>query len=92
MDGAEVAYIYGRRVSTVGTVHPHLEVKIVDSNSGRTVPLGEAGEICTRGYSVMIKYWGDEKATKKAKDEMGWMYVSKQTEVSILCDTGIQAI
>ncbi len=62
-----------RRVSTVGRVQPHLEVKIVD-NEGRTVPRGQAGELCTRGYSVMLGYWDDEAKTKEAIDAGGWMH------------------
>ncbi|HYQ91852.1 MAG TPA: AMP-binding protein, partial [Candidatus Competibacteraceae bacterium] len=62
-----------RRVSTVGRVHPHLEVKIVDSN-GKTVPPGTPGELCTRGYSVMLGYWGDEARTREAIDAEGWMH------------------
>ncbi len=46
-----------RRVSTVGRVGPHLEVKIVDPATGLTAPYGEPGELCTRGYSVMLRYW-----------------------------------
>ncbi len=61
-----------RRVSTVGRIHPHVEVKIVDEN-GRTVPPGERGELCTRGYSVMQGYWGDEARTQEAIDAEGWM-------------------
>ena len=53
------------RVSTVGRIQPHLEVKIVDRH-GRVVPRGEAGELCTRGYSVMLGYWNDEARTKEA--------------------------
>lgn len=63
-----------RRVSTVGTVQPHLEVKIVDPESGATVPRGERGELCTRGYSVMHGYWGDEAKTREAIDAEGWMH------------------
>ncbi|WP_225785253.1 AMP-binding protein [Xenophilus sp. Marseille-Q4582] len=63
-----------RRVSTVGTVQPHLEVKIVDPESGATVPRGERGELCTRGYSVMHGYWGDEAKTREAIDTEGWMH------------------
>src|SRR5271163_4433787 len=48
-----------RRVSTVGRIHPHVEVKIVDAD-GRIVPRGTAGELCTRGYLVMLGYWGDD--------------------------------
>ena len=62
-----------RRVSTVGQVLPHIEIKIVDTE-GRTVPRGETGEFCTRGYSVMKGYWNDEAKTKEAVDEAGWMH------------------
>jgi fatty-acyl-CoA synthase len=62
-----------RRVSTVGRVHPHIEVKIVDGE-GRVVPRGQPGELCTRGYSVMLGYWGDEARTKEAIDAAGWMH------------------
>ena len=61
-----------RRVSTVGRVHPHVEVKIVDSD-GDTVPVGVAGEICTRGYSVMLGYWDDDKRTRESVKD-GWMH------------------
>ena len=56
-----------RRVSTVGRVHPHVEVKIVDTD-GRIVPRGAAGEFCTRGYSVMLGYWDDAERTAQAID------------------------
>jgi fatty-acyl-CoA synthase len=62
-----------RRVSTVGRIHPHLEVKIVDL-SGRIVPRGIAGEILTRGYSVMRGYWDDPENTALAIDDAGWMH------------------
>ena len=61
-----------KRVTTVGRVLPHLEVKIVDFD-GRIVPVGETGELCTRGYSVMQGYWGDEERTQDAVRE-GWMH------------------
>jgi len=61
------------RVSTVGRIQPHLEVKIVDRD-GRVVPRGEAGELCTRGYSVMLGYWNDEVRTREAIDSAGWMH------------------
>jgi fatty-acyl-CoA synthase len=61
------------RVSTVGRIQPHLEVKIVD-RQGRVVPRGESGELCTRGYSVMLGYWNDEARTKEAIDPAGWMH------------------
>jgi fatty-acyl-CoA synthase len=63
-----------KRVSTVGQVHPHVEVKIVDATTGRIVPRGAPGELCTRGYSVMLGYWGDPKATREAIDEGRWMH------------------
>jgi fatty-acyl-CoA synthase len=62
-----------RRVSTVGQVLPHIEIKIVDSE-GKAVPRGETGEFCTRGYSVMKGYWNDAEKTKEAVDEGGWMH------------------
>ncbi|MCX8133994.1 MAG: AMP-binding protein [Roseococcus sp.] len=62
-----------RRVSTVGRVQPHIEVKIIDAE-GRVVPRGTPGELCTRGYSVMLGYWGDEARTKEAIDAAGWMH------------------
>ena len=62
-----------RRVSTVGQVLPHIEIKIVDSE-GKAVPRGETGEFCTRGYSVMKGYWNDEAKTKEAVDDAGWMH------------------
>lgn len=61
-----------RRVSTVGRVQPHCEVKIIDGE-GRIVPRGTPGELCTRGYSVMLGYWGDEARTREAIDPAGWM-------------------
>ena len=63
-----------KRVGTVGRVHPHVEVKIVDPESGATVPRGERGELCTRGYSVMIGYWANEAATASSIDRAGWMH------------------
>ena len=62
-----------RRVSTVGRVQPHLEVKIVDV-AGRIVPVGEAGELCTRGYAVMRGYWQDDERTRESIDAAGWMH------------------
>lgn len=62
-----------RRVSTVGRVQPHFEAKIIDRN-GRIVPLGEPGQICTRGYGVMRGYWKDPERTAEAIDEAGWMH------------------
>lgn len=62
-----------RRVATVGRIHPHVEVKIVDE-AGHTVPRGTAGELCTRGYSVMRGYWDDPEKTDEAIDSAGWMH------------------
>ncbi|GLZ13653.1 fatty-acyl-CoA synthase [Actinomadura sp. NBRC 104425] len=63
-----------RRVSTVGTVHPHLEIKIIDPETGVTVPRGTPGELCTRGYSVMLGYWNDPEQTAEAIDAARWMH------------------
>jgi fatty-acyl-CoA synthase len=62
-----------RRVSTVGRIQPHLEVKIVDAE-GRIVPRGQSGELCTRGYSVMLGYWGDKEKSADVVDAAGWMH------------------
>jgi fatty-acyl-CoA synthase len=62
-----------RRVSTVGRVHPHVEIKVVDDD-GATVPCGQTGEFCTRGYSVMTGYWDDSERTAEAVDADGWMH------------------
>jgi fatty-acyl-CoA synthase len=72
------------RVSTVGRIQPHLEVKIVD-NEGRIVPRGQSGELCTRGYSVMLGYWGDEARTKEAIDAGGWMHTG---DLAVIDDEG----
>ncbi|MCB5167759.1 AMP-binding protein [Streptomyces bambusae] len=63
-----------RRVTTVGRVGPHLEVKVVDPESGRTVPRGTPGELCTRGYSVMLGYWDEPEKTAEAVDAARWMH------------------
>jgi fatty-acyl-CoA synthase len=63
-----------RRVSTVGRVGPHLEVKVVDPVTGETVPLGQTGELCTRGYSVMLGYWEEPGKTAEAIDSEAWMH------------------
>ena len=62
-----------RRVGTVGRIHPHVEIKIVDGD-GRIVPPGTAGEMCTRGYSVMLGYWDDDERTAEAIDRARWMH------------------
>jgi fatty-acyl-CoA synthase len=63
-----------RRVSTVGAIHPHVEAKVVDPATGRTLPRGEPGELCTRGYLVMLGYWNDPNATREVIDRARWMH------------------
>jgi fatty-acyl-CoA synthase len=63
-----------KQVGTVGQVHPHIEIKIVDPASGQVVPIGAAGELCTRGYSVMLGYWNNADATAQAIDRAHWMH------------------
>jgi fatty-acyl-CoA synthase len=63
-----------KRVSTVGRIHPNVEIKIVDPNSGQIVPRGQSGELCTRGYSVMLGYWNNPEATHQAIDAARWMH------------------
>jgi len=63
-----------KQVGTVGQVHPHVEVKVVDPISGSVVPLDTPGELCTRGYSVMLGYWNNEEATRRAIDVARWMH------------------
>ena len=63
-----------KRVTTVGRVHPHVEIRIVDPVTGETVPRGTSGEFLTRGYSVMLGYWNDPQRTAEAIDADGWMH------------------
>ena len=63
-----------KQVSTVGQIHPHLEVKIINAENGQVQPLGEAGELCTRGYSVMLGYWENDAQTREAIDQARWMH------------------
>ncbi|MDQ3223331.1 MAG: AMP-binding protein, partial [Gemmatimonadota bacterium] len=63
-----------KRVGTVGRVHPHVEVKVVEPETGATVARGETGELCTRGYSVMIGYWEEPERTAEAIDGNRWMH------------------
>lgn len=65
---------FDKRVTTVGRTQPHLETKIVDPASGNVVTRGETGELCTRGYSVMLKYWNNPEATAGSIDAGGWMH------------------
>ena len=73
------------RVSTVGSVHPHVEVKIVDPLTGLTLPRGQAGELCTRGYVVMLGYWNDSEATAAAIDGARWMHSG---DLAVMRDDG----
>jgi fatty-acyl-CoA synthase len=63
-----------RRVATVGCVHPNIEIKIVEPSTGKVVPRGTVGELCTRGYSVMLGYWDDLHSTRQAIDSARWMH------------------
>ncbi|MFC5461759.1 AMP-binding protein [Massilia niabensis] len=76
------------RVSTIGRVHPHLEVKIVDAD-GKIVPRGVKGELLTRGYSVMLGYWGDEEKTREAIDAARWMHTG---DLAVIDEQGFAAI
>ncbi len=74
-----------RRVSTVGTVHPHVEVKIIDPETGQTVPRGTPGELCTRGYSVMLGYWGEPERTAEVIDAARYMHTG---DIAVMDDEG----
>jgi fatty-acyl-CoA synthase len=78
-----------KRVTTVGRAHPHIELKVVDPVTGETVPRGVPGEQCTRGYSVMLGYWGDEEATRNAVDDEGWMHTG---DLAVMDDDGYLSI
>jgi fatty-acyl-CoA synthase len=73
------------RVSTVGRIHPHLECKIVNPATGEVVPRGTPGELCTRGYSVMLGYWDNPKATAEAIDSARWMHSG---DLAVMRDDG----
>jgi fatty-acyl-CoA synthase len=73
-----------RRVTTVGRIHPHLEVKLIDAE-GRIVPRNVKGEICTRGYSVMLGYWDEDAKTRETIDQAGWMHTG---DLGIVDDEG----
>ncbi len=78
-----------RRVSTVGQVLPHLEVKVVDPVTGLTVPRGAAGEFCTRGYSVMLGYWEEPQKTAESIDGARWMHTG---DLAVMDDEGYLSI
>ena len=73
-----------KRVATVGRIHPHVQVKIIDEK-GHVVPRGTSGELCTRGYSVMLGYWGEDDKTKKDIDRAGWMHTG---DLAVIDDEG----
>ena len=76
---------FERRVSTVGRVHPHVEIQVVDPETGRVVERGTSGELCTRGYSVMLGYWNNEEATAAAIDAERWMHTR---DLAVMDDDG----
>ena len=74
-----------RRTSSIGRAHPHVEIKIVDAESGEVVERGQTGEFCTRGYSVMLGYWEDEAKTAESIDDDGWMHTG---DLAVMRDDG----
>ncbi len=78
-----------RRTATIGRVHPHVEIKVVDPASGETVERGEPGELCTRGYSVMLGYWQEPEKTAEAVDSEGWMHTG---DLAVMREDGYATI
>ena len=78
-----------KQVATVGRVHPHVEIKVVDPATGNVVPRGEPGELCSRGYLVMLRYWNNPEATAAAIDEARWMHTG---DLATMDDEGYLAI
>jgi fatty-acyl-CoA synthase len=74
-----------KQVGTVGQVHPHVEIKVIDPATGAVVPIGTTGELCTRGYSVMLGYWNNEEATRGAIDAARWMHTG---DLAVMDDQG----
>jgi fatty-acyl-CoA synthase len=74
-----------RRVSTVGRVHPHVEIKVIDPETGLVLPRGSNGELCTRGYSVMLGYWNEREKTADAIDAGRWMHTG---DLAIMDEAG----
>jgi fatty-acyl-CoA synthase len=74
-----------RRTGSIGRAHPHVEIKIVDPETGEVVERGQTGEFCTRGYSVMLGYWEDEAKTREAIDAEGWMHTG---DLAVMRDDG----
>ncbi|SHV34057.1 Fatty-acid-CoA ligase FadD35 [Mycobacteroides abscessus subsp. abscessus] len=78
-----------RRTATIGRAHPHLEVKVINPETGETVERGEPGEFCTRGYSVMLGYWNNDEKTREAIDSEGWMHTG---DLAVMRSDGYCAI
>ena len=78
-----------RRTATVGRAHPHVEIKVIDPGTGEIVKRGQPGELCTRGYSVMLGYWHDEERTREVIDGDGWM---RTGDLVVMRDDGYCAI
>jgi len=74
-----------KQVSTVGQIHPHLEIKIIDEQTGQVVPIGQPGELCTRGYSIMLGYWNDPERTAESIDSARWMHTG---DIAIMDEEG----
>lgn len=77
------------RTATVGRVHPHVEIKVIDAGTGEIVKRGQPGELCTRGYSVMLGYWHDDDKTREVIDDDGWMHTG---DLAVMQDDGYCAI
>jgi fatty-acyl-CoA synthase len=75
----------GRRTASVGRAHPHVEIKIVDPDTGDIVERGQPGEFCTRGYCVMLGYWNDEARTREVIDAAGWIHSG---DLAVMRDDG----
>ncbi|MFF7636771.1 AMP-binding protein [Kitasatospora sp. NPDC008050] len=80
---------FEQRIATVGRVGPHLEVKVVDPGTGATVPRGTVGELCTRGYSVMLGYWEEPERTAEVLDPQGWMHTG---DLAVMDQDGYLAV
>jgi fatty-acyl-CoA synthase len=78
-----------KQVGTVGQVMPHIEVKIIDGETGLVTPIGVPGELCTRGYSVMLGYWNDEEKTSEAIDSARWMHTG---DIAVMDEEGYLSI
>jgi fatty-acyl-CoA synthase len=73
------------RTTSIGRVHPHVEIKIVDPDTGDIVERGRPGELCTRGYSVMLGYWRDDAKSREVIDDDGWMHSG---DLAVMRDDG----